>query len=175
MTPSTMNEKMRGSVSRCRRSHTNSFRMHANRSARPDIRSTRFAADLGHQLDGHWLVTLVIQEVRLAALGIVADHAFEGDHRAVLSAQQAVGDLARDDGMPSQGEKMPVFGNLTPRVGAAADGREEGDLVAVGELRGRPGKLLVACQQDAAGHLPYPRKLAGVVVEDAAQRGAVFQ
>ena len=60
----------------------------------------------------HRLVTLVIQEVRLAALGVVADHAFEGDHRAVLAAQQAIGNLARHDGMPRQREEVSVFGNL---------------------------------------------------------------
>jgi hypothetical protein len=55
-----------------------------------------FAADAGHQLDGHRLVTIVIQVVCDAVVRIVADHAFEGNHRAVLAPQQLVGDLARD-------------------------------------------------------------------------------
>src|ERR1022692_349550 len=134
-----------------------------------------FAADASQQLEGHRLVTVVIQVVRLAALGVVPDHAFERDHRAILSPQQAVGDLARDDGMPRQREEVPVFRNLARRAASAADGRQKGDLVAVGDRCGRPGEFLVARQQNAAGHLPYARKLATVVVEDVAQSGAIFQ
>jgi hypothetical protein len=81
-----------------------------------------FAADANHQLDGHRLVTIVIQVVRQAAVRIVADHAFEGDHRAILSPQQLVGDLARDDGVPREGEEVAVLGNLARGAGAAADG-----------------------------------------------------
>src|ERR1022692_2159273 len=85
-----------------------------------------FAADASQQLEGHRLVTVVIQVVRLAALGVVPDHAFERDHRAILSPQQAVGDLARDDGMPRQREEVPVFRNLARRAATAADGRHFG-------------------------------------------------
>ena len=52
------------------------------------------------------LIAFVIQEPRGAALGVVADHAFEIDEGAVLAAQNLAGDRRRFDGLAGEGEEM---------------------------------------------------------------------
>ena len=65
------------------------------------------AADFGQRLDRHRLVAFVIQVERAAALAVVADHAFERDHRAVFALRQARDDRARIDRLARQREEMP--------------------------------------------------------------------
>ena len=89
---------------------------------------------------------------------------------AVFAAQQLAGDGRAVDGAARQSEEVAGgIGNLMSEValgrhgGAAADGRQEGDLVAFGQRgRGRR-KLLIQSQHGAGRHLAELRKTGGVM------------
>src|SRR5262249_42447940 len=104
---------------------------------------------------------------RAAALGIVAHNPFEGDHGAVLAADEAIDDFTRVDGLP--GERVEVslsVGDLVcVDVEAAAHRGQEGDFISFRHGGREAGKLLVPGHHDAAGHVAEARKLSGVVVE----------
>ena len=86
------------------------------------VRGGNFAADFGHQLERHGLVAFVIQAAGGAPLGVVADRAFEGHHRAFGAgyAGRAV-DGARVDGTAGQGEV--VAGRSDDFAGSASRSR----------------------------------------------------
>ena len=66
----------------------------------------RGAPYLRHHLDGHGLVTLVIQEKGRPAFRVVPDDPLEGHHCAVFSPLKALHQAPRFDGVARQGEEM---------------------------------------------------------------------
>ena len=139
------------------------------------VRAGDRVSDPGHHRERHWLIAFIVQAEHRPALGLVADGAFECDHRAFRAGQQTRHDGARIDRVASQREIVAVFGNLE-RVRQAvrattAHGRQESHLIAILDFRGEVRKLPVASQHNAARHFLQGRTARGHSVEDRPQIG----
>ena len=129
--------------------------------------------DPAHDFERHRLITFVIEAACGAAVGVVADGAFEGDHGALRAGEDA-GDRAPGiQRLAGEGEIVAVFGDFQWFGRAAArNRRQKGDLVAFLEAARGVRKLLVARHHDAARHGPDGRKTAGIMLQNRAQVGA---
>jgi len=92
--------------------------------------SSDFQPDMQHHLERHRLVTFVVQAACGAPLGVVADRAFEGHHRAFGPGQNARDDGACVDRSAGEGKIVAVLRDFGDQAATAAHGRQKRDLVA---------------------------------------------
>src|SRR5574340_716246 len=112
----------------------------------PDVEASgELAPDLRHDLQRHRFVAFVIQAARAPAAGVVARHAFEGDYRAVPSAQYVRRQFAGVNGLAREREEVAVFRGLPQEhATAAAYRREQRDFVALAHRVSGTAELLIA-------------------------------
>src|SRR5574340_1803320 len=141
----------------------------------PDVEASgELAPYLRHDLQRHRFVAFVIQAARAPAAGVVARHAFEGDYRAVPSAQYVRRQFAGVNGLAREREEVAVFRGLPQEhATAAAYRREQRDFVALAHRVSGTAELLIAGHHDAGGHLAHAREARGAGVEDVARGGAL--
>jgi hypothetical protein len=99
------------------------------------VSGCNLASDLGHQLERHRFVTLVIEAKGRTALGVVADDTFKRDHGALSACLQTRDHGAGIDGFASEREIAAALRNLhgLDRC-ASAHRRQKRDLIAIFNL-----------------------------------------
>jgi len=110
-----------------------------------------FHRNLKHHLEGHRLVTVVIQIARGTSFGIITGRALEGDDRTLGTSKQARYDGACVDGVPGEGDEMPVPEDFRILAGATANGGKERHLVTFSNTFRNICKLLITSYYNARG------------------------